>query len=94
MKLKFTTEQHAATKFFQSYRKKSFNETDLLCLLENYREDFQKFLQKKILENDSIKIQFSVFVNLQKPLDETKVSYHASSYAKPVITQLDDNDYY
>ena len=93
-KLKFTTEQHAANKFIQSFRMRINDELDLLCLMQSYKDDLQKFLQTKVMELGRIKVQFSVFATLLKPIDETKVSCHASSYAKPVITQMDDNDYY
>ena len=39
-------------------------------------------------------MQFSVFAKLRKPSDETKVSCHASSYSKPVISFLPDDDYF
>ena len=93
-KLKFTTEQHASNKFFQSFRMRITDELDLLCLMQSCKDDIQKFLQTKVMELGPIKVQFSVFANLLKPIDETKVSCHASSYAKPVITQMDDNNYY
>ena len=70
------------------------DELDLLCLMQSCKDDIQKFLQTKVMELGPNKVQFSVFANLLKPIDETKVSCHASSYAKPVITQMDDNDYY
>ena len=70
------------------------DELDLLCLMQSCKDDFQKFLQTKVMELGPNKVQFTVFANLLKPIDEIKVSCHASSYAKPVITQMDDNDYY
>ena len=93
-KLKFTTKQHASNKFFQSFRMRITDELDLHCLMQSCKDDIQKFLQTKVMELGPIKLQFSVFVNLLMPIDETKVSCLASSDAKPVITQMDDNDYY
>ena len=66
----------------------------MLCLRQSCKDDIQKFLQTKVMELGPIEVQFSNFANLLKPIDETKVSCHASSYAKPVITQMDDNNYY
>ena len=70
------------------------DEFDLLCLKQSCKDDIQKILQTKVMELGPIKVQFSVFANLLKPIDGTKVSCHACSYAKPGITQMDDNDYY
>ena len=60
--------------------------------MDAYKIDIQGFIKKKLSELGPVKLQFSA--NLVKPIEETKVSCHARSTAKVLLTELDDNDHY
>ena len=66
---------------------------DVVTVMESFRNQIQAFPEAKVVEHGPFKVQFSVFANLSKPIDETKVSCHANSYTKPVLFLLTDNDY-
>ena len=50
--------------------------------------------KNKSFEHGPIKLQFSVFAKLLKPIEELQTSCHASSNAKALITELDDIEYF
>ena len=91
--LKLTTKQHVIKNFFQSYRMKFQDQLDLFAIMEVYKNDIQTFTKSKIYEPGPIKLHFSVFAKLLKPIDEIQASCHASSNAKALITELDDIEY-
>ena len=92
--LHFTTEQYATKTFFQSYRVKIREQLDLMTYMELNKSNIQLFVKEKCKEFGPIKVQFSTFAHLIKPIEEKKVSCHASSFAKPFLSFLDDDDFY
>ena len=62
--------------------------------MDEYKVDVQCFSKKKLSELGPINFQFSAFADLIGPIVEIKVSCHASSNAKAIITELDDSDFY
>ena len=93
-KLQSQKEQHATKKCFQSYRLNIIQQLDLLALMDSLKKEIQSFLINKIIESGPLKIQFSVFASLMKPIDETKVSCHASSHSKVALISLNDDDFF
>ena len=50
------------------------------------------FVRNKIAELGPLKIQLSVFVQMMKPMDETKVGCHANTKSKTLTTGLSDDE--
>ena len=80
--IQFVTQQHATKKFFQSYRIDIRQQLGLTSVMECFRSKIQSFMKKKFAEHGAIKVQFSIFTSSIKPVDETKVSCHASSNSR------------
>ena len=66
---------------------------DLLSSMESLKEKIINTTRNYFTENIPIKLQMSVYANLIKPLDVTKVSCHANSFSKPVFSSLTDEEY-
>ena len=71
--LKFSTGQQAARFFFQTHRLNFQNQLDLSSLMGVYKVDIHGFIQKNLSELEPIKLQFSAFANLVKPIEETNI---------------------
>ena len=55
-------------------------------------EDLKLFVRKKIRELGPLKSQLSVFVQMFKPTDETKVGCHANKKSKSLTTESADDE--
>ena len=94
--VKSTIEQqkpkHAIGKFFQSVRLQADNQIDVFNFVTEHMEDLKLFVRNKIAELGPLKIQLSVFVQMLKPTDNTKVGCHANTKSKVLTTELSDDE--
>ena len=94
--VKSTIEQqkakHAIGKFFQSFRLQADNQIDVFNFVTEHMEDLNLFVRNKIAELGPLKIQLSVFVQMLKPTDTTKVGCHANTKSKVLTTELSDDE--
>ena len=81
---------HAFNKFFQAYRIHSDNYIDVYNFVCDYKQEIQQFISNRLEELGPIKLQIAVFVKFSKPTDGTKVSCHASTTTKPIVSQLSE----
>ena len=83
-------EKQAIGKFFQSFRTQADNQIDVFTFVTEHLEDLKLFVRNKIAELGPFKIQLSVFVQMLKPTDDTKVGCHAntkSTFFNPKLKQ-------
>ena len=69
------------------------DQLDLFAIMDDYKNDIQTFTKSKFFEHGPIKLNFSVFAKVLKPIEENQTLCHASSNAKALLTELDDIDY-
>ena len=84
--------KHEIDKFFQSFRLKANNQIDVFSFVTEHMEDLKSFVRNKIAELGPLKIQLSVFVQMLKPTDDTKVGCHANTKSKVLTTELSDDE--
>ena len=84
--------KHAIEKFFQSFRLQADNQIDVFNFVTEHMEDLKLFVRNKIVELGPLKIQLSVFVQMLKPTDDTKVGCHANTKSKTLTTELSDDE--
>ena len=84
--------KHAIAKFFQSFRIQADNQIDVFTFVTEHLEELKLFVRNKIAEPGPLKIQFSVFVQMLKPTDDTKVGCHANTKSKVLTTELSDDE--
>ena len=84
--------KHAIEKFFQSFRLQADNQIDVFNFVTEHLEDLKLFVRNKIAELGPLKIQLSVFVQMLKPTDNTKVGCHANTKSKVLTTELSDDE--
>ena len=65
--------KQAIGKFCQSFRIQADNQIDVFTFVTEHLEDLKLFVRNKIAELGPLKIQLSVFVQMLKPTDETRV---------------------
>ena len=75
-------EKHAIGKLFQSFRIKADNQTDVFTFVMEHLEDLKLFVRNKIAELGPFKNQLSIFVQMLRPTDDTKVGCHAKKSRK------------
>ena len=85
-------EKQAIGKFFQSFRIQADNQTDVFNFVTEHLEDLKLFVRNKIAELGPLKIQLSVFVQMLKPTDDTKVGCHANTKSKVLTSELSDDE--
>ena len=81
---------HAFNKFFKTSRIHSHIYIDVYNFVCDYKQEIQQFISNRLEELGPIKLQIAVFVKFKKPTDGTKVSCHASTTTKPVVSQLSE----
>ena len=81
---------HAFNKFFKTYRIHSHIYIDVYNFVCDYKQEIQQFISNRLEELGPIKFQIAVFVKFVKPTDGTKVSCHASTTTKPIVSQLSE----
>ena len=81
-KIEQQTAKHAIEKFFQSFRLQADNQIDVFTFVTEHLEDLKLFVRNKIAVLGPLKIQLSVFVQMLKPTDDTKVGCHANKTSK------------
>ena len=79
--------KHAIKKFFQSFRLQADNQIDVFSFVTEHLKDLKLFVRNKITVLGPLKIQLSVFVQMLKPTDDTKVGCHANTKSKTLTTQ-------
>ena len=84
--------KHAIGKFFQSFRVQADNQIDVFTFVTEHLEELKLFVRNKIAMLGPLKIQFSVFVQMLKPTDDTKVGCHANTKSKVLTTELSDDE--
>ena len=84
--------KHAIEQFFQSFRLQADNQIDVFNFVTGHMEDLKLFVRNKIAELGPLKIQLSVFVQMLKPTDDTKVGCHANTKSKVLTTELSDDE--
>ena len=84
--------KHAIEKFFQSFRLQADNQIDEFTFVTEHLEELKLFVRNKIAELGPLKIQLSVFVQMLKPTDDTKVGCHANTKLKVLTTELSDDE--
>ena len=84
-------EKQAIGKFFQSFRIQADNQIDVFTFVTEHLEDLKLFVRNKIAKLGPLKIQLSVFVQMLKPTDDTKVGGHANTKSKVLTTELSDD---
>ena len=85
-------EKKAIGKFFQSFRIQADNQIDVFTFVTEHLEDLKLFVRHKIAELGPLKNQLSVFVQMLKPTDDTKVGCHANTKSKTLTTELSDDE--
>ena len=85
-------EKQAIGKFFHSFRIQADNQIDVFTFVAEHLEDLKLFVRNKIAELGPLKIQLSVFVQMLKPTDDTKVGCHANTKSKTLTTELSDDE--
>ena len=65
---------------------------DVFNFVTEHLEDLKLFVRNKIAELGPLKIQLSVFVQMLKPTDDTKVGCHANTKSKVLTTELSDDE--
>ena len=95
-KVKSSIEQqkakHAIGMFFQSFRIHAYNQIDVFTSVTEHLEDLKIFVRNKIAELGPLKIKLSVFVQMLKPTDDTKVGCPANTKSKVLTTELSDDE--
>ena len=84
--------KHAIEKFFQLFRLQANNQIDVFTFVTEHMEDLKSFVRNKIAELGPLKNQLSVFVQMLKPTDGTKVGCHANSKSKILTTEPSDDE--
>ena len=84
--------KHAIEKFFQSFRLQADNQSDVFNYVTDHMEHLKLFVRNKIAELGPLKTQLSVFVQMLKPTDDTKVGCHANTKSKILTTELSDDE--
>ena len=85
-------EKQAIGKIFQSFRIQADNQIDVFTFVTVHLEDLNLIVRNKIAELGPLKIQLSVFVQMLKPTDDTKVGCHANTKSKVLTTELSDDE--
>ena len=85
-------EKQAIGKFFQTFRIQADNQIDVFNFVTEHLEDLKLFMRNKIAELGPLKIQLSVFVQMLKPTDDTKVDCHANTKTKVLTTEPSDDE--
>ena len=85
-------EKQAIGKFFQTFRIQADNQIDVFNFVTEHFEDLKLFVRNKIAELGPLKIQLSVFVQMLKPTDDTKVGCHANTKSKVLTTEPSDDE--
>ena len=85
-------EKQAIGKFFQTFRIQADNQIDVFNFVTEHLEDLKLFVRNKIAELGPLKIQLSVFVQMLKPTDDTKVGCHANTKSKVLTTEPSDDE--
>ena len=85
-------EKQAIGKFFQSFGIQADNQIDVFTFVTEHHEDLKLFVRNKTAELGHLKIQLSVFVQMLKPTDDTKVGCHANTKLKVLTTEISDDE--
>ena len=85
-------EKKANGKFFQSFRIQADSQIDVFTSVTEHLEDIKLLVRNKIAELGPLKIQLSVFLQMLKPTDDTKVGCHANTKSKTLTTELSDDE--
>ena len=83
-------EKQPLGKFFQSFRIQADNQIDVFTFVTEHLVDLKVFMRNKIAKLEPLKIQLSVFIQMLKPTDDSKVGCHANTKSKTLTTELSD----
>ena len=84
--------KHAIGKLFQSFRIQADNQIDVFNFVTEQLGYLELFVRNKIAEFGPLKFQLSVFVQILKPTDDTKVRCHANTQSKFLTTEPSDDE--
>ena len=84
--------KNAIGNFFQSFGLQAKNQIEVFYFVTEHMDDLKLFVRNKIAELRALKIQLSVFVQMLKPIDDTKVGCHANTKSKTLKTELSDDE--
>ena len=79
-------------RFLESFSLQPDKQIDVFKFVTEHLEDLKLFVSNKIAELGPLKVQLSVFVQMLKPTDDTKVDCHANTKSKTCTTEPSDDE--